>query len=160
MFMSGTRIMKEVKFTVPGKPMGKQRARTFWNAKLGRMQSITPKETASYEGDIKIFYQNGCGGAVFDRGVPLAIEIAAFFEPVKSESKKRTNLMLAGKIRHIKKPDVDNIAKVVMDALNGLAWHDDSQIVSLSAYKAYAENAELVVTIRSLEKGEDHGETA
>lgn len=116
------------------------------------MQSITPKETASYEGDIKIFYQNGCGGAVFDRGVPLAIDIAALFEPNKSESLKRSNLMLAGKIRHTKKPDVDNIAKLVMDALNGLAWHDDSQVVSLSAHKAYAEQAGLVVTIRSLEE--------
>ena len=143
--------MKEVRFTVPGKPMGKQRARTFYNEKLGRMQSITPKETASYEGDIKLFYQYCAGGTAFDRGVPISVEITARFEPPGSESKKRKALMLDGQIRHTKRPDIDNISKVVMDALNGLAWHDDSQVVSLLARKTYGSEAGLDVIIKSLD---------
>lgn len=140
-----------VKFTVPGTPVSKARARTFWNEKLGRMQSVTPSRTASYEADVKLFYQYCTGCAVFDPGAAVAIEITARFEPVRSESKKRRSLMLAGKIRHTKKPDLDNIVKTVMDALNKLAWHDDSQIVSIKAEKVYSEEAGLDVTIRSID---------
>ena len=44
-----------------------------------------------------------------------------------------------GEIKHIKKPDLDNMAKAVLDALNGLAYIDDSQIYSLTLYKTYSE---------------------
>lgn len=143
--------MKEVKFTVPGTPVSKARARTFWDAKTGSYRSVTPEKTASYEGIVKLFYQHCAGGAVFDLGTPVAIEITARFEPARSESKKRRNLMLAGEIRHTRKPDIDNVVKTVMDALNKLAWHDDSQVISIKAEKRYSEVAGLDVVIKSAE---------
>ena len=57
--------------------------------------------------------------------------VTAFFEPPKSISKKKRAEMLEGKIWPAKKPDSDNIAKVVLDALNGIAYHDDTQIIKL-----------------------------
>ena len=87
----------EVKFSVPGKPMGKERARTFFDNRTGTYRSVTPKKTASYEGDVKLFYQYCTGCAVFDQGTPVAIEITARFEPVRSESKQRRLLMLANR---------------------------------------------------------------
>ncbi|MBR2256246.1 MAG: RusA family crossover junction endodeoxyribonuclease [Blautia sp.] len=131
--------------------MGKQRARTFWNNKLCRMQSITPKATASYEGDIKLFYQHETGGEMFEKGIPIAVELIARFEPANSESKKRKSLMVSNMIRYTKKPDIDNIAKAALDALNGLAWHDDSQVVSLLVRKRYCSEAGLDVIIKSLD---------
>ena len=58
--------------------------------------------------------------------------------------------MLEGKIWPAKKPDSDNIAKVVLDALNGIAYHDDTQIIKLSVTKAYKEEAYLSVTLMEL----------
>ena len=142
--------MMEIKFSVPGTPVAKARARTFLDSRTGQYRSITPKKTASYEGDIKRFYQYETEGYTFQPGMPLAVEITARFVPVKSESKKRRNLMLCGLLFHTKKPDIDNIVKSVMDALNGVAWHDDAQVVSILARKEYDENAGLDVAIKSL----------
>lgn len=46
-----------------------------------------------------------------------------------------------------KKPDSDNIAKIICDSLNGIAYHDDSQIVELYICKSYSENPKVIVTI-------------
>ena len=59
--------------------------------------------------------------------------------------------MLSGQIRHTKRPDIDNISKIVMDALNGIAWHDDSQVISILARKQYAEEAGVDVVITGLD---------
>ena len=59
--------------------------------------------------------------------------------------------MLCGNIRPTKKPDCDNISKVICDALNGIAFHDDSMIVELAVEKFYSENPCVDVVIRSCE---------
>ncbi|MEX5590971.1 RusA family crossover junction endodeoxyribonuclease, partial [Pseudomonas urmiensis] len=67
-----------------------------------------------------------------------------------STSKKNRIGMLNGDIYPTKKPDADNIAKAVTDALNGLAYKDDSQIVILSVYKQYGETPQVGVTINTI----------
>ena len=57
----------------------------------------------------------------------------------KSETKKNKVLMLARKVFPTKKPDLDNMAKAVLDALNGVAYKDDCQIVTMLSKKNYAE---------------------
>jgi Holliday junction resolvase RusA-like endonuclease len=54
-----------------------------------------------------------------------------------SISRKKLELYLGGAIRHIKRPDLDNLIKFVKDCANGVLWKDDSQIISLNASKAY-----------------------
>lgn len=88
---------------------------------------------------------------MFEKGIPIAVELIARFEPANSESKKRKSLMVSNMIRYTKKPDIDNIAKAALDALNGLAWHDDSQVVSLLVRKRYCSEAGLDVIIKSLD---------
>ena len=92
----------------------------------------------------------------------MVANILAYFEPPKSISKKKRAEMLEGKIWPAKKPDSDNIAKVVLDALTGIAYHDDTQIIvtpektvlyeniKLSVTKAYKEEAYLSVTLMEL----------
>ena len=63
-------------------------------------------------------------------------------------SKKRRNEMINGNESHIKKPDCDNIAKICLDALNHIAFNDDSQITDLVIRKRYGENPNVVVSIR------------
>ena len=55
--------------------------------------------------------------------------------------------MLAGYEKPCKKPDIDNIAKVILDALNDVAYHDDTQVVSLSMQKKYSREAKVEVEI-------------
>jgi Holliday junction resolvase RusA-like endonuclease len=55
----------------------------------------------------------------------------------KSTSKKRTQLMHYGNIKHTKRPDLDNLCKLVKDAMNGIFWKDDSQIIHMDVSKGY-----------------------
>ena len=95
----------------------------------------------------KYRFLNKCNGMFLERGKPVTLRIVARFLPPKSTSKKRTALMLDGKELPLKKPDIDNIVKVVADALNGVAYHDDTQIIMVVAKKVYSSLEGLDVTV-------------
>ena len=127
-------------FKVPGPPKGKARARTFYNPKLGRMQSITPEGTVLYENLIKTSYVQQAQADNFKGYMskePIHMYIEAVYEIPKSTSKKKRHMMEAGELLPCKKPDADNIAKVICDALNKVAYGDDTQICSLKVDKRY-----------------------
>lgn len=132
-------------FKVEGKPQGKARARTFYNKKLGRMQSITPEQTKSYEDLIRWSY-TAAGGKYLGE-TTLQVDIQAFYPIPKSFSKAKTNDAVKQKLRPTTKPDCDNIIKVVLDALNGVAYYDDKQVICVSCNKYYGETGYLKVTI-------------
>lgn len=139
--------MKSVSFHVPGKPQGKARARTFYNQNLGKHMSVTPESTVLYENLIKTMYIRAAEGCKFEKEIPVTLRIVARYIPVKSTSKKKMQQMLDGEILPLKKPDMDNIVKVIADALNGVAYLDDSQIVLVKAKKVYStvEGVDVVV---------------
>jgi Holliday junction resolvase RusA-like endonuclease len=128
-------------FEVPGKPQGKARART---TKFG---TYTPEKTVLYENLIKVCYRQ-VSDYLSDK--PLHITIEAVYEPVKSASKAQREAMLSGLIKPTKKPDIDNIAKVVLDALNGVAYKDDTQVIELDLIKSYGPFAKLNVIVREV----------
>lgn len=132
-------------FEVPGKPQGKARARTFYNPRIGKSQSITPEKTALYENWIKQCFISKYQNLKINQGNPLIIYIDAYFEIPKSINKKNRQQMIDREIMPCKKPDLDNIAKVVCDALNKLAYHDDSQIISLRLNKYYTKNEPKII---------------
>lgn len=131
-------------FTIPGKPMGKQRPRVLKNG-----ISYTPKETVNYEVFVK-----GCYCENYSDTKPIAgsvaMEIEAYMPIPKSTSKKKKKAMLAGKIRPTKKPDWDNVGKIITDALNGIAYDDDKQIVSCLVQKFYSDAPMVYVKIQEL----------
>lgn len=129
----------KVSFTVPGRPMGKQRPRVM---KSGI--TFTPKETISYENLVKMVYMQS-GSKMFEG--PIKMRIIAYYEIPKSTSKKKAELMRAHIERPTKKPDADNIVKIICDALNKVAYHDDSQIVSCEIQKYYSDNPRVEVEI-------------
>ena len=141
--------MSSICFTVPGKPQGKARARTGYNPKTKQVMSHTPDKTVLYENFIKTCYMQVTDKS-FDNGQPLSKSIVACFEPIKSISKKQRELMLQNKVRPTKKPDIDNIIKAVLDALNGIAYKDDTQVVQVMAQKKYADKAFVEVAICEL----------
>ena len=78
-----------------------------------------------------------------------------FFNRIpKSASKKKRAAMLAGEIRPTKKPDMDNVVKIIADSLNNLAYYDDTQIVDCQCRKFYSENPRVEVTIINLSEEE------
>ena len=76
--------------------------------------------------------------------------------PPKSFSKKKTARALDGLIQPTTKPDLDNVAKTVLDALNGVAWRDDSEITSLTVMKTYGERNCAKVSIEWEEEEKGH----
>ena len=139
--------MSSVSFTVPGPPKGKARARTV-RTKDGRTFSYTPDGTVLYENLIKTcYYQTGVNPFGADE---LRATIIAYYPIAKSTSKKKRQQMLAGLIRPTKKPDLDNVIKSILDALNKVAYHDDTQIVSLSVEKFYSDSPRVEVAISSI----------
>lgn len=70
--------------------------------------------------------------------------------PPKSMSRKRQYQALMGEVRPTTKPDLDNLLKSVKDALNGVAYVDDSQIVTITAEKAYGEQPKTIIQVTAL----------
>lgn len=133
-------------FTIPGEPQGKARPRVVRDKRTGKTKAYTPDKTVAYEDFVKLRYKSMAKGARFGTQ-PLEISIIANFSVPKSKSKKTKVLMLENKIQPTKKPDIDNIAKIICDALNGIAYKDDSQIVRLNVVKKYAETPFVKVSI-------------
>lgn len=132
----------KVSFTVPGEPKGKQRPRV---TRTGH--AYTPQETTVYENLVKMEFCRQCPGIKFDG--QLRMTIKAHFAIAASVSLKKRNKMLVGEIRPTKKPDVDNITKIVADSLNKIAYNDDSQIVTVVTDKLFSENPRVEVTIET-----------
>lgn len=145
--------MSSVTFQVPGKPQGKARARTVYNKHLKHSISYTPDKDMLYENLIKTMYMQSASGVRFEKGTPVMLRIVARFEPPRSASKKRQQQMLNGEFPPLKKPDIDNIVKVVADALNGVAYHDDTQIIFTVAKKAYSAVEGLDITVEEYSDG-------
>lgn len=138
--------MKQIKFSIPGQPFGKQRPRVVNRGSFSK--AYTPKETVSYENLIKLVYQQAAKGRMFKDEDMLDVRIIAYYGVPKSTSKKKRREMLEHKIRPAKKPDWDNIGKIVCDSLNLVAYHDDSAVVDAQVRKFYSESPRVDVTIR------------
>ena len=137
-----------MQFIVEGKPQGKARARTFYNSRAGKMQSITPEKTKSYEDLIRWKYK-AAGGKYYGEKT-LQVVIRAYYPIPKGFSKAKVNDAIERKLRPITKPDCDNIIKVVLDALNGVAYYDDKQVICVSCNKYYAQQGYLCVDINEI----------
>ena len=124
-----------VTFKVDANPVGKQRARY---AKRGNhVMAYTPDKTRNYESLIKEAAIEAMGSSEpLETPVTLYLYIRA---PIpKSLPKKRIEACLNGLEKPIKKPDASNVLKSVEDAMNGVVYKDDSQIVNIHVSKVYS----------------------
>ena len=132
-----------IKLTIPGEPCAKQRPRM---TKQGH--TYTPQKTVNYETLVRELYilQN------FRQQLEgeLVMTVRAYFTIPKSASKKKAADMVGGRIRPTKRPDWDNVGKIISDALNGLAYHDDSQIVTATVEKWYSAEPRVEVEIQEI----------
>ena len=133
-----------MKFEIIGTPVAKGRPR------LGKYTTYTPTKTINYENWVKISYLNQYKDKEKITGKAIRMEIWAIFEPTNTEKKsKKKYQSLLGK-PYTKKPDNDNIAKSICDALNDIAYDDDSRICELIVHKLYGEQAKAIVQIEEV----------
>jgi len=138
--------MKEVKFIIQGEPFGKQRPKF---STIGKYTKVyTPKETVSYENLVKLTYAQETGNFKFPDDAMFDVRILAYYGIPKNTSKKKRALMEKKQIRPTKKPDWDNIGKIICDSLNKIAYHDDSNIVDAQVRKFYSEQPRVEVIIK------------
>jgi len=129
-------------FTVEGVPVAKERPR---KAKDGHF--YTPQKTKDHEELIQQFWM--ANGKKFVEGA-IGMTVKAYFNIPKSASKVRVAQMQNKEIRPTSKPDTTNVIKLVEDALNGLAYRDDSYIVRIVGEKYYSLEPRLEVEVFSL----------
>lgn len=131
-------------FEVIGDIKGKARPRV--NTYTGT--AYTPTGTKDYENLIKQYFK-----VKYPRYEPLdgrvAIKIIAYFEVTKNTTKKDKKLIEEGLLSPTKKPDIDNIVKIILDALNKMAFKDDNQITKLEVEKLYGAEEKIVVKVEN-----------
>lgn len=129
-------------FEVPGKIVGKERPRV--NMYTGRV--YTPGKTKDYEFLVQQYFKMKYPRYEMLEG-RLSINIIAYLKIPKSTSKAKVEEMLENKISPTKKPDIDNIIKIVLDALNKMAFRDDSQVTKIEVEKIYGPVEKIKVKI-------------
>lgn len=133
----------KAKFIINGKPKGKDRPRLSY----GKIR--TPEETIIYENYIKLLYRAE-NKPYFSEAIKLTIN--CYYKIAKSDNNKLKESKLSGKVRPFNiKPDIDNVVKIICDALNKVAYNDDTQIVELIANKYFDNNPRVEVIIEELE---------
>ena len=135
-----------IKFEILGQPIAKQRPRV---TRAGI--AYTPKATVNYETLVKYTYQSLYPQKELISG-NIEATITAVFPVPKSYSKKKTEELLNGHNNYDKKPDCDNLAKIILDSLNGVAYKDDSQVTALHIYKEYGTQPKVIVELKELAK--------
>ena len=130
-----------------GEPQGKGRPR--FSTVCGHVKTRTPDQTVIYENLVKTEYRNQ-SGVRFPDDAMLDVRVMAYYTIPKSISNKKRHAILDHKVRPTKKPDFDNIGKVICDSLNGIAYRDDAQIVDAQVRKFYSDTPRVVVIITDI----------
>ncbi len=136
-----------IAFEVPGQPVGKGRPRIGRVGGYARM--FTPEKTISYESTVALFASQAMSGSELLIGPVRALMKLTMAIP-ESWSKKKKEMASAGLIRPTTKPDVDNVIKAIFDAVNGVVWRDDVQVVELQVTKFYGIKPGVSVSVEEI----------
>lgn len=129
-------------FEVEGKIVGKERPRVNMNTGM----VYTPGKTKDYEFLVQQYFKMKYPRVQEIQG-RVSVEIIAYMSIPKATSKKNRELMLNNEISPTKKPDVDNIAKSILDAMNRYIIHDDNQVSKITVEKRYGEVEKAYIKI-------------
>lgn len=145
-----------IRFEIEGDPVGKGRPRV-----TRKGVTFTPAKTRHYEAWVKASFLRSMQEqgirkeeAFMEKGKKIGVIINALFPIPKSYPKKKVHQIMMGEEQPTKKPDIDNIIKIILDSLNRLAYEDDAQIVEIKASKNYTmakdEEGKVIVVIEEV----------
>lgn len=142
--------MNELRIFIPGEPCAQGRPR--FSTAGGFVRAYDPSKSRNYKAYVKAICAEEAKkqGWLFNTDLPLKVEIIAGLSIPSSKSQKWKQAAIDGKEKPTKKPDVDNIAKNVTDALSGVIYKDDKQITSLVVGKIYSKRPGVALVIKAL----------
>ena len=128
-------------FTVHELPCGKDRPRFSMSGGYPRV--YTPEKTRHFE----MRFSDCAHGAMMRAGLiptydAIRLRLIAYFPVPHSYSKKKRGECIAGLIKPTVKPDIDNVVKAALDAMNGVVYDDDKQVFEVIVSKRYTERDE------------------
>ena len=134
-----------LEITIPMKPVAKGRPR------FSQGRCFTPEKTVIAEGMIaRAVYRHMLAMNIPIAQGPLSLNLSFFFKLPKKSSDKQTLILNYSTQHHIKRPDIDNLEKLVTDSLNKVAYYDDCQIAQISARKLYAEEDSIHILLKNI----------
>lgn len=131
---------------IAGKPIAKARPRFYRRGK--HVGTYNSQETE--EGRFMLECQSQLKGytlPTLPTTRPVSLYVRFEMPIPKSYSKKKRQAITDGSLQHVKRPDLDNMLKFIKDCLNGLAWRDDSQVISVNMAKEYAAEPKTVILL-------------
>ncbi|HPO91352.1 MAG TPA: RusA family crossover junction endodeoxyribonuclease [Victivallales bacterium] len=140
-------MKKIIEFSIVGEPKAWKRPKHFF--KNNKMWAYNPSQK-DQETFLSLAIKYKPDKPIID---PVKLDLEFYFSVPKSFSKKKRELAIRGGILPAKRPDIDNLMKMVIDALQGRFFLDDSQIVSIMARKIYSEIPETKIKITILQGG-------
>ncbi|AWJ91433.1 RusA family crossover junction endodeoxyribonuclease (plasmid) [Azospirillum baldaniorum] len=138
-----------VTLRLDGPVVGKGRPK-FARLPGGGVTTRTPEKTRRYESEVKSEAQRAMSGRPLVHG-PVRVDICVTCLAPDGWAAWKSSAALRGAVRPTTKPDLDNVLKGVLDALNGVVWKDDVQAVSVSISKFYDTKPGLSVEIYELD---------
>ena len=134
----------KIVFEVQGAPVGWQRAG------VNRWSGLhyTQDKTRDAEMATALAYKTAARGYRFPDGAAVAITILVYYPIPQRTSKAKREEMIIGNLLPTVKPDVDNVSKLILDALNGVAYDDDKQVVGVTVWKWYSDTPHIVVAVQ------------
>ncbi len=136
---------KALSFFAPMTPRGKARPR------MGRFGTYKTTKEVANETHFRHHLENAVRKTDFKPfASPCVVSIVANFTTPKSWTKKHTAQAYKGEMFPTGKPDIDNVAKFVLDVMNGIAFTDDKQVVELKCSKRFSFMEGLSVTVEEV----------
>ena len=133
-----------IRFSVPGEPVGKARPRFTKNG-----HAYTPDKTRSYEAIVKLCAIKAMKGKKPLTGA-ISLSVRAFFPIPKYFTRAIREKALSGELYHQKKPDWDNVGKIISDAMNGVVYSDDAIVARADVVKLYSDNPRVEIFVKQL----------
>lgn len=133
--------MTYISFSIPGNPIAKGRPRFTRSG-----HAYTPAKTRTYEEIIRLHATKAMRGKKMLTGA-IGLRVTAYFPIPKSFTKEMREKAVRGELLHQKKPDFDNVSKIIADACNRIVFNDDGQISDAIVRKRYSEFPGIEVTI-------------